>query len=184
MLSFKSCIKMFHSSPTETLTVCESLMSVSVLPSCVPQQARLFTEGLGCSLTKKMLIQHIPNMFTYREEGGWQRKLCVCERTDMISSHWPSVCVVLCWCVCAWVSECVSVCYKVHRAHQEVITPYLSGHWLRGGEKSIQWLSEMQTEKEWGFYTERGTDPREGWGEREESDMRKRRWNSPSLPLT
>lgn len=45
-----------------------SVCLVCVLPSCVPQQTGLFTEGLLCSLTKKMLIQHIPSMFTYRKK--------------------------------------------------------------------------------------------------------------------
>lgn len=53
-------------------------MSVCALPSCVPQQAGLFTEGLLCSLTKKMLIQHIPSIFTYRKKRVG-RESCVWE---------------------------------------------------------------------------------------------------------
>lgn len=149
------CIRSFNSSQREDI----SFLCVSVPPSCVPQQAGLFTEGLRCSLTEKTLIQHIPSMFTYRERGVGEKTVCVCvcerdrdrERADMISSHWTSVCMSMC------------VCYSVCRVHQEVITPYLSGHRLRDDEKSVQLLSEMQTRNEGEFIEiKRWADQREG----------------------
>lgn len=147
-----------HVTAAEMNWVC---VSVCVLPSCVPQQAGLFTEGLRCSLTKKTLIQHIPNMFTYREGGGGGEKaVCVCERADMISSHWPSVCVV-CACVCVTASA--------EPTRKWLLYPICQVIGWEAVKRASSDCQKCKQGKGEGF-TERGTGPREGWGSREERD--------------
>lgn len=99
-----------------------------------------------------MLIQHIPNMFTYREQRGG-RDVCVCV--------WENDIIPLAFCLCC-MCVCVTGSTEPTRKWLLPICQVIGWEAVKRAFRDSQKCKQGKSERE------RGTNPGEGWADREE----------------